>query len=463
MKIPVLCIAPYIEWDNGVSGCVLVFNWDGGRPIFFLVNNDCRTADFTSDSMEQSFTPEEEQWFDTFFAENGSIAACHKFTTVEDYRKYHFILLDNGLLADLLADCICTYLTAEYKIWYRILKDDRLEQHLADLLQQNNLSDTIDAFRSALIAEDWRLSILKSAMSRFNYDLLINNYIHDTINQCISHIGERLFSSGIAVLALVGEQLSIHMEQHSDNACWYRFVEDYLNDRASIKLLHCSKYSIRQIIAFASLAKHYAVHPSLETSFALEPLTPQERIAIFKMYFQNISEEELKHLNEQDDPLCYKLPTHADAQISACNKMLDRCQFVPYWLPEEVRPTYENYEWAFRNYIRSEFNLDITNHLPSSLAVLDTTSTSVPPAKFPYIKSDAPDEIKAIEDTLAIYVRGNKPSELCKYLFENEGSLFMKMPKHADTIFSCIIDRLGDQNQITKDGLRTAWRRLRHA
>lgn len=365
MKIPVLCIAPYREWDNGVSGCVLVFNWDGGHPYFFLVDNDQRIADFTSNDRTQSFTPEEEQWFETFFEENGSLAACPQFTTPEDYHKYHFILLDNGLLADLLADCICTYLTVTYKICYRILKSDRLEQHLADLLSQNNLSDTVDFLQKALSADDWRLSILKSAMSVFHYDLLIHNSIQDTIDQCISHIGERLSSSGIAMLALVGEQLSIHMEQHPDDACWYRFVEGYLNDYSSIKLLHCTKYSIRQVIAFASLAKHYAVHPSIETSFTLEPLIPQERIAIFKMYFQNISEEEFKLLNEQDDPLCYKLPTREDAQISACYKMLDRCQFVPFWLPKDVQTTYENYEWAFRNYIHSEFKLNISSHLPS--------------------------------------------------------------------------------------------------
>lgn len=82
-------------------------------------------------------------------------------------------------------------------------------------------------------------------------------------------------------------------------------------------------------------------------------------------------------------------------------------------------------------------------------------------AKFSYIKSDDPDVIKEIEATMAIYVRGNNPSELCIYLFENEGTLFLKMPKHADTIFSCITDRWGDQNHITKKGLRTAWDRHR--
>lgn len=82
-----------------------------------------------------------------------------------------------------------------------------------------------------------------------------------------------------------------------------------------------------------------------------------------------------------------------------------------------------------------------------------------PPTKFSYIKSDDPIKIKEIEDTIAIYVRGNKPSELCKYLFQNEGILFLKLPQHADTIFSCIIDRWGDLNRITPKGLRTAWNR----
>lgn len=461
MKIPVLCISPYREWDNGVFGCILVFNWDGKRPIFLLVDNDSRITDYTSNDLNQSFTPEEEQWLNAFFEENGSIAACHKFTTLEDYRKYHFILLDNGLLADLLADCICTYLTVTYNIWYRMLETNRLEQHLDELLHNNSVSDTIDSFQKALLAEDWRLSILKSAMRVFNYDLLIKNTIQESINQCLEHISKRLNALSIAALALVGEQLSIYMEQHPNDACWYRFVENYLNDFASIKVLHCSKYSIRQVIAFASLAKYYAVHPTLETSFMLDSLNQQERIAIFKMYFQNISEEELEFLNEQDNPLCYKLPTQMDAQISACNKMLDRCQFIPYWLPEEVRPMYENYEWAFRNYIRSEFHLDTTNHLPNAQSVQEPSLGAASTTKFVYIKSDNPAEIKEIENTMAIYVCGNKPAELCKYLIKHEGSLFQKLPIKSDVLYGCITDRWGEQNHITKKGLRTAWHRLR--
>lgn len=81
------------------------------------------------------------------------------------------------------------------------------------------------------------------------------------------------------------------------------------------------------------------------------------------------------------------------------------------------------------------------------------------PLKFQYIKSENPVEIKEIEDTMAIYVCGNKPSELCKYLFQNEGSLFKKMPVKADVVYGCIMDRWGDENQISSKGLRAAWSR----
>lgn len=90
----------------------------------------------------------------------------------------------------------------------------------------------------------------------------------------------------------------------------------------------------------------------------------------------------------------------------------------------------------------------------------DKNDSAIQPAKFLYIRSDNPAEIKDIEDTMRIYIAGNKPSELCTYLFENEGQLFKKMPKHADVVFSCISDRWGDENIITKKGLRTAWNRL---
>lgn len=89
------------------------------------------------------------------------------------------------------------------------------------------------------------------------------------------------------------------------------------------------------------------------------------------------------------------------------------------------------------------------------------SSLATPAAKFIYIKSDDPAEIKDIEDTMAIYVCGNKPAELCKYLFQNEGSLFQKLPLKADVLYGYLTDHWGKQNRITKKGLRTAWSRHR--
>lgn len=97
--------------------------------------------------------------------------------------------------------------------------------------------------------------------------------------------------------------------------------------------------------------------------------------------------------------------------------------------------------------------------IPQSSSLIPQEVTPASSAKFQYIKSENPVEIKEIEDTTAIYVCGNKPSELCKYLFQNEGSLFKKMPVKADVVYGCIMDRWGDENQISSKGLRAAWSR----
>lgn len=106
---------------------------------------------------------------------------------------------------------------------------------------------------------------------------------------------------------------------------------------------------------------------------------------------------------------------------------------------------------------------DSTFIIHTASATQSQEDTPAAPIKFRYIISDNPAEIKEIEDTMSIYICSNNPSELCTYLFENEGTIFHKMPIHADTIFSHITDRWGDQNRILKTGLRTAWKRHRPA
>lgn len=95
-------------------------------------------------------------------------------------------------------------------------------------------------------------------------------------------------------------------------------------------------------------------------------------------------------------------------------------------------------------------------------AVFVHEETSILPQKrekFRYIKSNDPQEVETIEETIAIYVKNNQPAELCKYLFNNESLLFLKMPAKSVPIFDEIVRIWPNENKISNKSLRQAWNR----
>lgn len=94
--------------------------------------------------------------------------------------------------------------------------------------------------------------------------------------------------------------------------------------------------------------------------------------------------------------------------------------------------------------------------------VFEHAETSILPEKrekFRYIISNDPQEVETIEETIAIYVKNNQPAELCKYLFNNESLLFLKMPAKSVPIFDEIVRIWPNENKISNKSLRQAWNR----
>lgn len=95
--------------------------------------------------------------------------------------------------------------------------------------------------------------------------------------------------------------------------------------------------------------------------------------------------------------------------------------------------------------------------------VFEHAETSILPEKrekFRYIISNDPLEVETIEKNIAIYVKNNQPTELCKYLFNNEYILFLKMPVKSVSIYNEIERIWGKENQIKLPSLNQAWNRI---
>lgn len=98
-------------------------------------------------------------------------------------------------------------------------------------------------------------------------------------------------------------------------------------------------------------------------------------------------------------------------------------------------------------------------------AVFVHEETSILPEKrdkFSYIKSNDPQEVEATEETIAIYVKNNHPTELCKYLFNNENILFHTLPVNSISIYNEIERIWGKENQIKKQSFNQAWNRIKN-
>lgn len=96
--------------------------------------------------------------------------------------------------------------------------------------------------------------------------------------------------------------------------------------------------------------------------------------------------------------------------------------------------------------------------------VFGHAETSILPEKsekFRYIISNDPQEVETTEKNIAIYVKNNQPTELCKYLFNNENKLFHKMPVKSVSIYHEIERIWGKENKIKLPSLNQAWNRIR--
>ena len=102
---------------------------------------------------------------------------------------------------------------------------------------------------------------------------------------------------------------------------------------------------------------------------------------------------------------------------------------------------------------------------PQTMELQDVTAepedtTKMPTReKFRYIISDAPDQINEIEKALAIYVKANRPSDLCNYILSNKGKKFVDIQYKASGILEEIERIWPNENKITDVGLRQALKR----
>lgn len=255
------------------------------------------------------------------------------------------------------------------------------------------------------------------------------------------------------------------------------FEEDFTNDKVHVEepiavwglTALILGYSANEMVirAYRSKDKWTALSKFVNSSdsWHIQDIKIYVTQSVYDTYFENFCKEyEQEHISDSDFIV------------------LRKQKKVILLLEEAIKSEQKNIEqsWQIDSYLTKEqanqLHKDVNNYivyLQGRLSELQPNQEAshnvsyiqagevktLTKEKFQYIKSNDPSKIKEIEDTMAIYIRGNRPSELCRYLFQNVGNLFLDMPKHSDVIYTCINDHWGNENKITKPGLKVAWKR----
>lgn len=349
---PCVCMAPYQDWGDGIKGCVLVLHWNSETPQVFLVDDDDRKKG-TDYALSNSFLPYETRLHYNYVDECNRLNDGWALTGKEDYKKYKIILLAGSLESALLDDVSCALInTNQMQQGHRTMFNcgrflDKLRK---DASEQKLASDIAELRRMTGEVEDWRHGIIMKVLEQLKATDCMEKAAKDGLTNALNYWTNWLKNQGVVQLALIGQRMTAEIESDGDDFNWWEWLELYVNDKESIKLLDYTKYSIRQVIAFASYAKYLLIHPSFDSSIRLETLTTEERIGLFKMYMDGSIEAALKELKEKNDPLASALPTRDDATKLAIERIESRAKYIPKWLPEDVRPMYADYERAFRKF-----------------------------------------------------------------------------------------------------------------
>lgn len=344
-SISCIMLTPYINFEDGTQGCILVVNWQQNNPAVFLFNSLDRQPQ-NQNANKQYLLPFEQQLLAQYL--NKGEQKQYFFTgdqLKEAYSTYGVARLCGNFMSAHIADMIDENLNAHHP-QYRVERSRTKEMLSAAHLRYTNynLEDELLLHMDSVC--QWERSLIAEALpfiaQGYNHDEWLNSMLR-TIRTAFANTFE-----GITVQLGIdfGQRLSKAYAQNND-VKWWRELERTVSMQHQNEFRYVD-FGIQEIIAFYGLTKYIGENkPWGDLVLNVGKLPLEKRLDIFKTYKEQVEKECLEELRKADNPLLTSMPTKQDAQKEAKERMLQNLGRTPNWLPEECRHPYSQYEQAF--------------------------------------------------------------------------------------------------------------------
>ena len=338
-------LTPYIKFEDGTQGCIIVIDWQSANPAVFLFNSLDRQTQ-NQNVNKQFLLPFEYQMLAHYIKEGEQ----EKYFLTGDklkeaYSMFGVARLCGNFISAHIADLICENINAHRP--QHILNTSRTKEMLAGAHFRYTNCDLEDELLLHMDSTcKWERLLIAQALP-----VIARGYNHDewlkTILKTIRTAFVSTFENITVQLAIdIGHRLAATYAADKD-VMWWRELEK------SVSMQHKNEFryvdfGIQEIIAFYGLSKYIGKEqPMGKLILNVEKVPLEKRIDIFKAYKEQVEKECMEELRKADNPLLSSMPTKQDAQKEAKERMQKKLGSIPQWLPEECRLEYSQYEQAF--------------------------------------------------------------------------------------------------------------------
>lgn len=354
------CLSPYRDWGNGIKGAVLAVDHTHWFKVY-LIDNPAREEGKPG-------------WksYDVSSYERRLMANCEDLSyEMEEsenlrgmYDKYHIVPIGNVLVQYLLFDLsnvskddISTARRREMDLWFKLKK---FHSAISSRCEDNKAAISLRELEEIGHGEDdWRHKIVQQILREYRATNAVNIAWRDARKESLLHCAELVERSSTAEQARIGQILTDSKKKNPDTYQWWWVVESFEKNKKNDKGLDYSKYSVQEVIAFVAHAKYLYMHPSMNNIVAIEEVTMEERMDIFYDYLENNIDIAKRSLKAKNDPLRTALPSREEAIQQALCTIADNSGRIPEWVPENMRPTYFQYEQAFHQYSAEQYPQEV--------------------------------------------------------------------------------------------------------
>lgn len=342
--------APYVEFEDGTKGCILIIYEKDGTPSVFLVNSPQRLSS-QANANQKTLFPYEHDLLIRYINGIEKRGYPHNEVLRKIYAQYGIARLCSTFIGVNLSDMIHRSGNVRLHIIPNVptARIDNVKECLARAKAQYTTYKLEDEVLYYLSDDAWwERSIIEQVMVRLSPPVYPKEWFDSMLKTIrTTYVGNIQKISSLHFLVDYGYRLaSAYATDH--NVKWWRVLERAVSMQYPDEGIKYSQVSFQEVVAFYGLAQYIATQqPFDQLTLDVEDVPLPMRIELFTLYKKFTEGECLEKLQNTDNPSLSQMPSKQDAQKAAKERMTENLGRVPDWLPEERKSDYAEYERVF--------------------------------------------------------------------------------------------------------------------